>query len=63
MISSASHILIDFLDAARACPDPGTHSGCFTGIAEGHIIELRLEGQTVYTLKELESARQILCQF
>ena len=62
MISSASHILIDFLDAARACPDPGTHSGCFTGIAEGHIIGLRLEGQTVYTLKELESARQILCQ-
>lgn len=63
MISSASHILIDFLDAARACPDPGTHSGCFTGIAEGHIIGLRLDGQTVYTLKELEDARQTLCQF
>lgn len=62
-ISSASRVLIDFLDAARACPDPGIHSGCFTGIAEGHIIGLRLEGQTVYTLKELEDARQILCQF
>lgn len=63
MLSSASRILIDFLDAVRACPDPATHSECFMGIVEGHVVGVSSGGQTVYTLKELENARQLLNQF
>lgn len=59
-ISSAASLFIRFLDAARACPDPATHSACFMGIVEGHIVSVSSGSQTYYTLRELEAARQTL---
>lgn len=62
-ISSAASLFIRFLDAARACPDPSTHSECFMSIVNGHIVGVTSGGYTYYTLDGLESARQTLSSF
>lgn len=62
-LSRASEIIIRFVDSVRACPDPATCYGCFMGDLSGHIIPVSSGGQTVYTLQELENARQLLNRF